>query len=396
MEFFRTKMKKVNKIVSCLLLILFFATGNISAQTESSKTKTDLSLKGQFSAWQNINPNNSFPSHTGGRYIPQFNFEISPAGESLIDFEASANIYGSMALDPFDDAEFGGKIKPYRFWARYSTHQLELRAGLQKINFGSASLLRPLMWFDQVDPRDPLKLTDGVWGVLGRYYFLNNANVWLWGLMGNDNRKGWEIIPSNKNIPEFGGRVQMPVPRGEAAFTFHRRTANSRGVSVIDNQLAEIPENRFAFDAKLDLVVGFWVEGAWINKRKNVGIYTNQEMFNAGMDYTFGIGNGLTVIYEQLLASYDEKPFEMNQTLSFSMLNVNYPIGLFDDLSLIFYFDWTNNSAYNFINWQKQFNKITLFVMGYVNPKNYNIPTQGMGENILAGSGVQLMIVFNH
>jgi hypothetical protein len=396
MEFFRTIMKKVNKIVSCLLLILFFATGNISAQTESSKTKTDLSLKGQFSAWQNINPNNSFPSHTGGRYIPQFNFEISPAGESLIDFEASVNIYGSMTLDPFDAAEFGGKIKPYRFWARYSTHQLELRAGLQKINFGSASLLRPLMWFDQVDPRDPLKLTDGVWGVLGRYYFLNNANVWLWGLMGNDNRKGWEIIPSNKNIPEFGGRVQMPVPRGEAAFTFHRRTANSRGVSVIDNQLAEIPENRFAFDAKLDLVVGFWVEGAWINKRKNVGIYTNQEMFNAGMDYTFGIGNGLTVIYEQLLASYDEKPFEMNQTLSFSMLNVNYPIGLFDDLSLIFYFDWTNNSAYNFINWQKQFNKITLFVMGYVNPKNYNIPTQGMGENILAGSGVQLMIVFNH
>jgi hypothetical protein len=396
MEFFRMKMKKVNKIASGLLLILFFATGNISAQTESSKTKTDLSLKGQFSAWQNINPNNSFPSHTGGRYIPQFNFEISPAGESLIDFEASVNIYGSMTLDPFDAAEFGGKIKPYRFWARYSTHQLELRAGLQKINFGSASLLRPLMWFDQVDPRDPLKLTDGVWGVLGRYYFLNNANVWLWGLMGNDNRKGWEIIPSNKNIPEFGGRVQMPVPRGEAAFTFHRRTANSRGVSVIDNQLAEIPENRFAFDAKLDLVVGFWVEGAWINKRKNVGIYTNQEMFNAGMDYTFGIGNGLTVIYEQLLASYDEKPFEMNQTLSFSMLNVNYPIGLFDDLSLIFYFDWTNNSAYNFINWQKQFNKITLFVMGYVNPKNYNIPTQGMGENILAGSGVQLMIVFNH
>jgi hypothetical protein len=301
-----------------------------------------------------------------------------------------------MALDPFDASEFDGKIKPYRIWARYSTHQLELRAGLQKINFGSASLLRPLMWFDQVDPRDPLKLTDGVWGVLGRYYFLNNANVWLWGLMGNDNRKGWEIISSKSNIPEFGGRVQLPVPRGEAAFTFHRRTADTESLPFSTSNFDEIPENRFGFDTKLDLTVGFWLEGAWINKRENVGIYTNQEMLNAGMDYTFGIGNGLNVVFEQLLVLYDENPFGNEQKLSFSTLNVSYPIGLFDDLSLIFYYDWTNNSAYNFINWQKQFNKITLFVMGYVNPKNYSIPTQGMGENIFAGSGIQLMIVFNH
>ena len=68
---------------------------------------------------------------------------------------------------------------------RYSSDQFELRLGLQKINFGSASMLRPLMWFDQMDPRDPLHLTDGVWGLLARYYFLNNANIWLWGLYGN-------------------------------------------------------------------------------------------------------------------------------------------------------------------------------------------------------------------
>ena len=87
-----------------------------------------------------------------------------------------------------------------------------VRGGLQKINFGSANLLRPLMWFDQIDPRDPLQLTDGVWGILGRYYFLNNANIWVWGLIGNDQRKGWEVIPSVKNKPEFGFRVQMPIP----------------------------------------------------------------------------------------------------------------------------------------------------------------------------------------
>jgi hypothetical protein len=389
-------MKRVIKITIVFCLFFFFAALKNSAQTKISQTETDFSFKGQLSAWQNINPGIAYPSNTGGRYIPQFNFNINPEGESLIDFEASANIYGSMALDPFDASEFDGKIKPYRLWTRYSTHQLELRAGLQKINFGSASLLRPLMWFDQVDPRDPLKLTDGVWGILGRYYFLNNANVWLWGLLGNDNRKGWEIVPSKSNIPEFGGRVQLPVPRGEAAFTFHRRTADAESLPFSTTNIDEIPENRFGFDTKLDLTVGFWLEGAWINKRENVGIYTNQEMLNAGMDYTFGMGNGLNVVFEQLLVLYDESPFGSEQKLSFSTLNVSYPIGLFDDLSLIFYYDWTNNSAYNFINWQKQFNKITLFVMGYVNPKNYSIPTQGMGENIFAGSGIQLMIVFNH
>jgi len=389
-------MKTTIKTATRFFLLLFFVTGKIDAQTENSNTKINLSFKGQFSSWENINPGISFPSNTGGRYIPQFNFNINPEGESLIDFEASANIYGSMALDPFDAAEFNAKIKPYRFWARYSTHQLELRAGLQKINFGSASLLRPLMWFDQVDPRDPLKLTDGVWGVLGRYYFLNNANVWLWSLLGNDNRKGWEVIPSKKNIPEFGGRIQLPVPRGEAAFSFHRRTADASRIAPMAQNSNEFPENRFGFDTKLDLTVGLWLEGAWINKRENVGFYTNQEMLNAGMDYTFGIGNGLTVVFEQLLALYDEKPFGTEQQLSFSTLNLSYSLGLFDDLSLIFYYDWTNNSVYNFINWQKQFNKITLFAMGYINPKNYSIPTQGTGENIFAGSGLQFMIVFNH
>ena len=45
-----------------------------------------------------------------------------------------------------------------------------------------------------------------------RYYFQNNANAWLWMLMGNDETKGWETIPSDGKIPEFGGRMQLPVP----------------------------------------------------------------------------------------------------------------------------------------------------------------------------------------
>lgn len=380
-------MQKVCHIsVFCILLIL---SPSISAQDSTI-------FKGQASAWMNYNSGNALPVYAGARYIPQINSSFPLKNDRKIDFEASVNINGSAGFNPFDSLKASGKIKPYRIWARYSARQFELRAGLQKLNFGSASLLRPLMWFDQVDPRDPLKLTDGVWGVLGRYYFLNNANIWLWGLYGNNKPRGWEISGTNKNYPEAGGRIQLPVPKGEVALTFHHRIADTRNISVFIPEFSKVPENKIGFDMKLDLVVGFWVEGSWVNKRKDLGILTNQEIMNAGIDYTFGLGNGLYVIYEQLVAANDKKPFTFQNTSSFSLFSVSYPLGLSDNINGIVYYDWKNRNSYNFINWQKQFKSISLYVMGYWNPENYNIPAQGEGQNLFAGRGIQVMVVFNH
>ncbi|MBN1985549.1 MAG: hypothetical protein JW761_04550 [Prolixibacteraceae bacterium] len=396
MEYFHEIVMKLNKQHIIIFFALLLYTGKVVAQEQKAETNASFLFKGQFSAYTHVNPNNEIPWWSGGRYIPQINYEIKQPANKLIDFEASANAYGNLGIQPFDSVSTSGKIKPYRLWARFSTRQLEIRAGLQKINFGSASLLRPLMWFDQVDPRDPLRLTDGVWGILGRYYFLNNANIWAWALLGNKNTKGWETMPTVKNTPEFGGRIQIPVLKGEAAFTYHHRSASNFEMTGFDNHYKNIPENRFAFDTKLDVTVGLWLEAAWINKNRDLGMFTNQEMINVGMDYTFGIGNGLTATCEQLVVSVDKKPFNFENTTTFSLLNMSYPIGLFDNLSAIVYYDWTNHSAYNFVNWQKQMNKISLYFMGYINPKKYNIPTQGTGEMLFAGSGIQVMLVFNH
>ena len=355
-----------------------------------------LDFKGQLSVYTHFNPDNKFPWWSGGRYIPQLNYAYRLPGDKLIDFETSANIYGNAGLKLSVPGDFSGDIKPYRVWARYSTDQFELRAGLQKINFGSSTILRPLMWFDQVDPRDPLKLTDGVWAILGRYYFLNNANVWLWGLYGNKNRKGWETFNSKKNIPEFGGRFQIPVPKGEAGFSYHHRIADCSALSDSMNTYGNEAENRLGFDAKFDVVVGCWAEASWSNYNEKIGIYSNQEIINFGIDYTFGLGNGLTVIFEQLIASFDQTPFEFRNTTTFSLLNLSYPVGMFDNVSAIVYYDWTNNKAYNFLNWQKQFNKFSLYLMGYINPEKYDIPTQSAGGTVYAGSGVQVMAVFYH
>jgi len=374
-----------------LYILLIFQIAAVAIYGQDS-----IRFSGQFSSWGNVNAGNDLPVYIGGRYIPQLNYDIQLKKDKHIDFEGSFNINGSAGLRPFDSLNTSGQLKPYRLWARYSSPQFEIRAGLQKINFGSASLMRPLMWFDQIDPRDPLKLTDGVWGILGRYYFLNNANIWLWGLYGNKDPKGWEFSGTNRHYPEVGGRIQLPVPAGEAGFSYHYRIADTRNLDDLIQQFSEVQESRIGLDIKLDMVVGFWLEGSWVNKKKDLGILTNQEIFNSGVDYTFGIGNGLYVVFEQLLASSDIKPFDFQNIKSFSLLSFSYPIGIFDNISGIVYYDWDSRNAYNFLNWQKQFNNVTLYVMGYWNPVKYNIPTQSSDHNLFAGKGIQIMLVLNH
>lgn len=383
------------------ILIYFLCTNTITIAASSEITDS-LIIQGQISGWTYFNKNNEYPLRSGLRYIPQANFKIKFSENKLLDFEASANLYGNYNTQlpvngvTYPKKYFEGNLHLYRAWARYSTDQFELRVGLQKINFGSATMLRPLMWFDQIDPRDPLHLTNGVWGLLGRYYFPNNANLWLWSLYGNKETKTWEIAPTKEKTPEFGGRFQQPLPKGEAAISFHHRLADSRNLSSFIPENANISENRLGLDGKWDLGVGLWVEGAWINKNKNIGMFTNQEIFSAGMDYTFGIGNGLNIIGEHMVFSYDEKPFTFSGRTEFSALSLTYPIGLFSQINGIVYYDWTNNALYNFLSWNVQFNNLSFYLMGYHNPLLYQIPQQNGNANIFGGTGVQLMFVINH
>ncbi len=385
-------MNKLYYILPFTILISFQTFGQDSLRG----IKDSLKFKGQLSTWAHFNPDNPYPLYLGGRYIPQLNYEIQLPNSKLIDFELSANLYGDVGIHFFDSAYVDGNINPYRLWGRYSTEQFEFRVGLQKIDFGTAVMLRSLRWFDQVDPRDPLRLTEGVWAALGRYYFLNNANIWLWVLYGNKNLKGMEFMKTNADYPEFGGRFQSPIPGGEAAISYHHRIADSRDLNIMIPSFSEIHENRIGLDAKWDLIVGLWLEAAWVNKKEEIGIFKNQEAFTFGTDYTFNLGSGLYVTLEHMLIAFDEKAFEFSNTTNFTGLSINYPIGMFDNISAIFYYDWTNNAVYNFINWFRQFDRTTFYVMAYWNPENNQMPTMGTAENLYGGVGVQLMFVFNH
>jgi hypothetical protein len=355
-----------------------------------------LNFKGQLSILGNYNPSGNLDLWLVGRYIPQMNYNIQLQKNKLIDFELSVNLSATAGMNPFDTINAEAQIRPYRGWIRYSASNFELRMGLQKINFGSASILRPLMWFDRLDQRDPLQLTDGVWALLGRYYFINNANLWIWLLYGNNKPMGWEITGTNKNYPEFGGRFQYPVPKGEVALSYHHRVVDSRGTETSIPAFPKVPENRIGIDGKWDLGIGLWFESSWTHKSKDLDQYTNTELVNIGSDYTFAIGNGLNLTVEQLLAAYDEKAFSFSNAASFTGLSLSYPIGTFSNLSGIFFYGWGTNSIYNFINWRRQLDRFSLYLMAYWNPEKYTMPQFGNNASFYSGKGIQIMLTFNH
>jgi hypothetical protein len=258
-------------------------------------------------------------------------------------------------------------------------------------------MLRPLMWFDRMDPRDPLQLTDGVYALLGRYYFQNNANAWLWILWGNDKTKGWETIPSSSRIPEFGGRMQIPVPGGEAAISFHHRTADLNGSvnPLIINGSGTYPEDRLGLDGKLDLGVGLWTEYSLIHSELDTAYFQPwTKLLTLGMDYTFGLGNGLYIATEFFRYSNANKVFDPGVNKTFSSLTANYPLGI-NKLGGILYYSWTDKSWYRFIDFQRQSDNWTYYLFLFWNPDRILIYNTGNENNMFAGKGIQLMAVYN-
>lgn len=364
-----------------------------------------LSLRGQASGWLASNPETSPVVRIGLRYIPEFAVEHNIDSGLVVDMDLSLNTYTEGRFANDQRAEYEWKVKVYRAWLRFLSDRFEVRAGLQKMNFGSATIFRPLRWFDRVDPRDPLQLTDGVYGLLARYYFPDNVNVWVWGLYGNDETKGWEAVPTSRKSVEYGGRVQIPLWTGEFGATYHHRQADFSSVPAFQNaaMAIHVPENRFALDGKWDIGIGAWFEAALTHEETDFLGLKYQRQWTLGVDYTFDIGNGLTALSEYFRSDSPETPFTSASGLGFSALSLNYPLGLVDRISCILYHDWSNREWYRLITWQRTYDNWIIYLLGFWNPKNIQVNqsqgTTSLGQavsNPFAGTGIQLMIVFNH
>jgi hypothetical protein len=355
----------------------------------------EFDFSGRASGWLGASWDTSFLGQAGLRYLPEAWLSVPVCGQIAVDAEASANGFVSASARSVDSTDFEARVKPYRATVRVSSSQSEARVGLQKINFGSAMLLRPLMWFDRVDPRDPLALTDGVYGLLARYYFQNDINVWAWGLLGNSSPKGWEPYGSERWTPEPGARVQVPVPRGELAATYHHRSSEFP-LSGPTPTLVPADEDRLGLDGKWDIGIGCWFEAVLARQvvHSLVAAETWQRMATVGLDYTFGIGSGLGVTAEHMLAGGADEPFGSGTDAQFSAMVVSCPLGLLDNLRAIVYFDWTNRGLYSFAGWQRTTDNWVFSLSAFANPDRPAAAGRpGAGA---AGKGLRFDVVFNH
>ncbi|RPI01506.1 MAG: hypothetical protein EHM72_06300 [Calditrichaeota bacterium] len=350
----------------------------------------------QASLWSSANLKSIHTLQSGARLLPEVGISTTMSGGSSLQALLCGNLNGGYSAA---QNEWFSDIQAYRAWLRYSTHWLEVRAGLQQIEFGPALLLRSLMWFERIDPRDPAKFATGVVSVLGRLYFLSNVEIWLWGVRGEGEKKGIEVYPTAERSTEFGGRLQIPMSRGEVAFS-----ADKRKAAPLQPVLSSAPsfdaahdEIRIAFDGKWDIQIGFWCEAVMVQSLQKIRVADQQTFLTLGADYTFALGNGLHLLGEWMRMDVSGSELSAGQTGQFSALSADYPINLLDSIMAICFFHHQSKKFFQFYTWRRTLDHWSFHLLGFWNPNNLDSflwSDESFAFN--GGKGIQVMVMVNY
>ena len=331
------------------------------------------------------------------RYLPELLIDARIKGQTGLTFLASANLTATAARLVTEEWLTDSDADLYRLWARLASPRVEFRVGLQKIAFGSATLLRPLQWFDELDPRDPLQLTDGVEAGLFRYTALNNTNLSLWVLYGNDEVRGWDVIPSDPDEVEFGGRLQFPLFKGELGLSYHQRQLDPSAllpVPLLESTTS--PEHRIGLDGKWDVGAGLWFEGAVIERDTELLPYRYRQMLTLGADYTFNLGTGLTALGEHFRLQESDDLFGRGVTVQITALSMTYRTSIIDQLSFIASHEWEDDENSFFFEWRRTWDRWRLHLIGFSAPEGGAFLGGPPTDALYSGNGLQVVLVFNH
>jgi len=344
-------------------------------------SRVNLEWRGQVSVIHASSFSRSFSeSPTTFRYIPQWRVDQELTSSRRLGFDAAVDMYNYSLGDSLVEVD----ADPYRLTLRYDTPRTQLRVGLQKINFGPARMLRVLQWFDELDPRDPLALSPGVWALMGRNFFDNGANIRLWSMVDAPDRRRVVTSPAADMPIDIGGRLEYPLPAGTLGLTLH--SMGVRGMDVVQEQ-------RGAIDLRVDAVIGLWTEVMFSHSEDL--IKPDQVSAMVGVDYTFGIGNGLYLAAESNIVHMGDVGDEMPWVAGSTALMGTYNLGLSDGLTAYLYainIVGRDTDYMPTVGWQHTAGN-WLFYLAL-----YDLP-QLTGANMIAlpaGTGAQLNIAFNH
>ncbi len=316
------------------------------------------------------------------RYLPRLKIERDAGAFGRLGFDASVDLHLTA---PDENLQAHGRT--YRLSLRYDTPRTQLRLGLQKINFGPARMLRVLQWFDELDPRDPLALSPGVWGLLGRVYLDNGINIRAWSLTDVEDPLREQLGKSGEGPLDGGGRVEIPIPRGTAGITLHRMDLGA---------VSGVQEDRMGLDLRLDALVGLWSE-TMLSRVQAPGMELERRALMLGSDYTLAVGNGIYVALEGMVnqgSSGGQKPETQLQSCA---ATATYTLGLEDGLSAFLYWFKQPGAAAQripMLGWQHTRGNWLLYLA------IYDMPVMDVSTNstytLPAGTGVQLNIAFDH
>jgi hypothetical protein len=279
-------------------------------------------------------------------YIPTLSAYYKLFQGKMVDFEWAYRFGRSYIGDSLEEHY----EKPYRGWIRYSTQHIEARLGLQKISFGPARVLRPLAWFDTIDPEDPIAHTEGVEAFRLQFFPSNSLALWTW------------IMKDVSDTLSYGGRGELSTSLGEWGFTFHQDT--------------DVSNTQVGIDFRYDGFIGFWNESVMI-KSDNTEI----NMITMGADYTLPIASGVLIMTESMFISNNQNMTTPDQTITAFM--VSLPVGMFHNVMLISRLDWDENNTYNYLRWSSTYDNFSINCMASIN----------LNE---VGNSFQLMFIYNH
>ncbi len=367
-----------------LFSLLVFIPLMVAAQAD---LKGELSFIGN-QAW---NADNAPATQISAGYIPTWSYLLPMKSGRLFDLEVAGNISGAWDVQAGDNET---KVDFYRLWARYSTPSFEARLGLQKITFGPAKLFRPLQWFDTIDPRDPQQLTEGVKALKLRWTYEDNSELLLWSIV-NDDLENPSAVINGDYIPELGGRLSLPFFFGsEMAFLVHSK------LERLDRTNDDI--SRVGFDYYIDFGLAMWFESS-----KLLGSYDDdtRSQTTVGADYTFSLGNGVTLTAEYYNYKYYNEIVLIDDggnispppkyVEEFYGLIATYPLNIMDNLSAISVFYPEEKISYNYLSWQRAWDN-WLLQGGVFFLTGTDTSVFATNFKTIGTKGLQIRLVFNH
>ncbi len=333
------------KTTLCFLLILI--TAQLIGISESFEVRNRFGLRG-------IGDFANSSEELQISWVPELSFSHFLGGQISLQGEYSLQ---GRTQHIWDETHTSADItaESYRYWLRLSSPKAELRAGLQRLNFGTARVLRPLQWFDRINPLDQNEETKGVQALLYRYYFVNNTNIWLWGILAENETKGNELLASRDESIEYGARIQYPLPQAETAISFHTREYDALpGLSG--------REYRMGIDLRTDAFIGFWLEGSASHFTKADALpFENLVSSTLGVDYTLGFGNGIYALLETNLTYFGTQELTSLQNQgATSALMLDYPLGLLDSIALLNIYDYKSQKSLHSLVYRRIYDHLSI------------------------------------